>query len=81
MPATLTLKRAAADGASATVDVQPLRDLARNFDIDIEPYLEEYLRLTEEFEEGDGGWDEGADGVTAQQFAAAALKIQNSVGM
>ena len=71
------------------IDIQPLRDLAKNFDLDIQPYLDEYLRLTDECLEraedgdvvgGDYGGDGWEDGV-AQNFATAALKIQNSVGM
>jgi condensin-2 complex subunit H2 len=59
--------------------IQPLRDLARNFDIDIEPYLQEYL-----YYEGlhDTHHDlESSSTPEATQFAAAALKIQNSTSI
>ena len=39
--------------------IQPLRDLARNFDIDIEPYLQEYLHyessLNQDYDDDDNG--------------------------
>ena len=59
-------------------NIQPLRDLAKNFDIDIEPYLDEYLKFTNQLDECN---NEEEEATTAQSFANAALKIQNSVGM
>ena len=68
---------------SVVDDIQPLRDLAKNFDLDIEPYLNEYLELTSSdvllVEDGEG--EEDGLETTAQNFATAALKIQNSVGV
>ena len=98
MPTTSTKRGAPSSSSSSEVvdDVQPLRDLAKNFDIDIEPYLQEYLASTYDRPErddadadggggeggGEGGTMDGDDGGgTARNFAAAALKIQNSVGM
>lgn len=71
---------------SVVDDIQPLRDLAKNFDLDITEYLNEYLELTSHqllSEDGGGGEEEDdRDGeTTAQNFATAALKIQNSVGV
>ena len=70
---------------SSKIDIQPLLDLAKNFDLDIQPYLDEYLRLADEcLEDGEVGDGEGGDGWedgVAANFATAALKIQNSVGM
>jgi condensin-2 complex subunit H2 len=68
---------------SPTEVIQPLRDLARNFDIDIEPYLQEYLHY-------ESSLDNDVDGIinpsssscsTKTQFATAALKIQNSTSI
>jgi len=86
MPTSLK-RRAAPDESSSgggIGDIQPLRDLAKNFDIDIEPYLEEFLRLTTEVGDEDGGDGRdggGGSGTKTQNFATAALKIQNSVGI
>ena len=56
-----------------SIDIQPLRDLARNFDIDIEPYLQEYLQQTTDF------LNNNTDGNDVKSnFSQAALKIQNS---
>ena len=70
---------------SVVDDIQPLRDLAKNFDLDITEYLNEYLELTSHqslSEDGEGGDEDGDNGeTTAQNFATAALKIQNSVGV
>ena len=55
---------------SSEHDIQPLRDLARNFDIDIEPYLQEYLND-----------DDGHNDEEAKRFASAALKLQNSTSI
>jgi condensin-2 complex subunit H2 len=67
---------------STTQVIQPLRDLARNFDIDIEPYLQEYLYYESL---NDDGSIEQPHHFTSQdkstQFAAAALKIQNSTSI
>mmetsp|Transcript_21405 Transcript_21405/g.44920 ORF Transcript_21405/g.44920 Transcript_21405/m.44920 type:complete len:893 (-) Transcript_21405:98-2776(-) len=78
------------------IDIQPLRDLARNFDIDIEPYLEEYLRQTTHGDDNDDddnhtgnhSYNDGTRNSTDDNgqssrpnFAQAALKIQNSTGI
>ena len=67
------------------MDIQPLRDLARNFDIDIEPYLEEYLKQTNDLNDDNGTTIERSSSASARQappnFAQAALKIQNSIGI
>jgi len=99
MPTTSLKRRGAPSSFSssikdnAKVDIQPLRDLAKNFDIDIEPYLQEYLRVTgdddmEVERYGDDGSSSGTTTTTSttttikqHNFAAAALKIQNSVGI
>ena len=57
-----------------SIDIQPLRDLARNFDIDIEPYLQEYLQHTNDF------LDASSNDVKSN-FSQAALKIQNSAAI
>lgn len=59
-----------------SIDIQPLRDLARNFDIDIEPYLQEYLQQTTDF------LNNNTDGNDVKSnFSQAALKIQNSAAI
>lgn len=82
MPATIRTRddRTAEDTGSSstgkpTIDIQPLRDLARNFDIDIEPYLQEYLQHTNDFLSADSS---GGDN---NHFSQAALKIQNSAAI
>ena len=50
----------------------------QNFDLNIEPYLQEYLTVTNQLNLDDEDCD---DETTVQNFATAALKIQNSVGM
>lgn len=50
----------------------------QNFDLNIEPYLQEYLTVTNQLNLDDEDCDEET---TVQNFATAALKIQNSVGM
>ena len=73
-------KRPAPSAASASQQIQPLRDLAANFDLDIEVYLREYLDLVAQ--DAEAFSDDDHEAVTsASNFAAAALKIQNSVGM
>ena len=69
---------------SVVDDIQPLRDLAKNFDLDITEYLNEYLELTSHQSLSEDGVEEEDDRdgeTTAQNFATAALKIQNSVGV
>ena len=63
-----------------TIDVQPLRDLARNFDIDIEPYLQEYLHQTTNLLDSSSNSGSSSDDVKSN-FSAAALKIQNSAAI
>lgn len=68
--------------ANEPLDIQPLRDLARNFDIDIEPYLQEYLyfeSLDDAPFDTNTSWDGREE--KAASFAAAALKIQNSTSI
>ncbi|XP_012940364.1 condensin-2 complex subunit H2 [Aplysia californica] len=55
--------------------LQPIRDLARNWDIDIAHYLEEYL---EDLEKVEITFD---DGSTTMNFSEAALLIQGSAGV
>lgn len=64
----------------ASIDIQPLRDLARNFDIDIEPYLQEYLQHTanNDFLSSNNGSDNDD---AKSNFSQAALKIQNSAAI
>ena len=69
---------------SVVDDIQPLRDLAKNFDLDITEYLNEYLELTSHQSLSEDGVEEEDDRdgeTTAQNFATGALKIQNSVGV
>ena len=74
-----------ADAATAKnkelVSIQPLRDLAKNFDLDIEILLQEYLELTRHLDDDDEDGEVDAMEDVAQNFATAALKIQNSAGM
>ncbi|EJK56175.1 hypothetical protein THAOC_23992 [Thalassiosira oceanica] len=72
-------KRPAPSASSASEQIQPLRDLAANFDLDIEVYLREYLDLVAE--DAALSDDEHEAVTNASNFAAAALKIQNSVGI
>lgn len=92
MPTSTSLKRGAPESQSqstssktiiseAAVVVQPLRDFAKNFDIDIHSYLDEYLQLTQEYLEEDMGVVVEGGVANQQNFAEAALKIQNSAGM
>eukprot|EP00985_Skeletonema_marinoi_P018518 scaffold10366_cov111-Skeletonema_marinoi.AAC.6 len=80
MPATIRTRddRTAEEATTTTnkpsIDIQPLRDLARNFDIDIEPYLQEYLQHTNDF------LDASSNDVKSN-FSQAALKIQNSAAI
>jgi condensin-2 complex subunit H2 len=74
---------AAASSAAATLDIQPLRDLARNFDIDIEPYLQEYLLLhTKSGSVSAAAADDSRKSSDVKSnFSQAALKIQNSAAI
>jgi hypothetical protein len=63
-----------------------LHDLALNFDIDIEPYLLEYLKdIQTNDNECDNNNDEDNKNTTAtttqQTFATAAIKLQTSAGI
>ncbi|KAL3789509.1 hypothetical protein HJC23_009745 [Cyclotella cryptica] len=86
MIAAMDHKRSRSPEDAEVLDIQPLRDLARNFDIDIEPYLQEYLYYQSNIADGDSyAPNSGApDNVprsgegNATAFATAALKIQNS---
>jgi len=72
-------------------DIQPLRDLALNFDIDIEPYLREYLEdVSGQNDVNDNDEDEDEENytdtatattTTQQTFATAAIKLQTSAGI
>ena len=62
---------ALANTKTAVDDIQPLRDLGKNFDINIEPYLEEYLRHTSDI----------LNDPSESNFSQAALKIQNSAAI
>lgn len=71
-------------------DIQPLRDLALNFDIDIEPYLREYLEDVSgqnndnkggNYEEDEENTDATTATTTQQTFATAAIKLQTSAGI
>lgn len=62
--------------SSSSIDIQPLRDLAKNFDIDIEPYLQEYLHHASSISNG-GSTSEDVK----SNFSQAALKIQNSAAI
>ncbi|KAI8781345.1 condensin-2 complex subunit H2-like isoform X2 [Biomphalaria glabrata] len=55
--------------------LQPIRDLAKNFNVDIAHFLEEYL---EELDKIEITFD---DGVTTMNFSEAALLIQGSAGV
>mmetsp|Transcript_16838 Transcript_16838/g.28504 ORF Transcript_16838/g.28504 Transcript_16838/m.28504 type:complete len:787 (-) Transcript_16838:1067-3427(-) len=81
MPATIRTRddRTAEEVGNNTtnkpsIDIQPLRDLARNFDIDIEPYLQEYLQHTNDF-------PDASSNDVKSNFSQAALKIQNSAAI
>ncbi|KAL7481034.1 hypothetical protein ACHAW6_006709 [Cyclotella cf. meneghiniana] len=86
MIATMDHKRSRTSEEAEVLDIQPLRDLARNFDIDIEPYLQEYLHYESDIADGDlnrinsSATDTVSRGgeTNAMAFATAALKIQNS---
>ena len=68
-------------------NIQPLHDLALNFNIDIiEPYLREYLKDVQTNDnEGDNNNEEDNENSTAtttqQTFATAAIKLQTSAGI
>jgi hypothetical protein len=67
-------------------NIQPLRDLALNFDIYIEPYLCEYLKDVQTNDnEGDNNNEEDNENTTAattqQTFATAAIELQISAGI
>ncbi|GFO01009.1 condensin-2 complex subunit h2 [Plakobranchus ocellatus] len=55
--------------------LQPIRDLARNWDVDIAHFLEEYLEDLEKIEITFN------DGATTMNFSEAALLIQGSAGV
>ncbi|XP_059156017.1 condensin-2 complex subunit H2-like [Physella acuta] len=55
--------------------LQPIRDLAKNWDVDIAHFLEEYL---EDLEKIEITFD---DGMTTMNFSEAALLIQGSAGV
>ena len=73
MTATIRTRddRAAEEEKSSCIDIQPLRDLAKNFDIDIEPYLQEYLHHQINISNGSNISDD-----VKSNFSQAALKIQ-----
>ena len=94
MPATIRTRddrtaEEAGTNSKPTIDIQPLRDLAANFDIDIEPYLQEYLQhtnndfLDDDDASGDGGDDNNSNNnnTVKSNFSQAALKIQNSAAI
>ena len=78
MTATIRTRddRAAEEEKSSSIDIQPLRDLAKNFDIDIEPYLQEYLHHHTNISNGGSTSDD-----VKSNFSQAALKIQNSAAI
>ncbi len=54
----------------SSINIQPLRDLARNFDIDIEPYLQEYLQQQQTTDlNGDTNNDDGNGGDFKSNFS------------
>ncbi|KAK3796287.1 hypothetical protein RRG08_041601 [Elysia crispata] len=55
--------------------IQPIRDLAKNWDVNIADFLEEYLEDLEKIE------ITFSDGVTTMNFSEAALLIQGSAGV
>ncbi|KAK1747417.1 condensin-2 complex subunit H2 [Skeletonema marinoi] len=83
MPATIRTRddRTAEEATTTTnkpsIDIQPLRDLARNFDIDIEPYLQEYLQHTNDLLDASSSDSSNVK----SNFSQAALKIQNSAAI
>ncbi|RUS71899.1 hypothetical protein EGW08_020337 [Elysia chlorotica] len=55
--------------------IQPIRDLAKNWDVNIADFLEEYLEDLEKIE------ITFSDGITTMNFSEAALLIQGSAGV